>query len=195
MSVWVWFQIGAGSAEFFLYSSRKKRVDWGSDLAPVRATAVDHRQTIRIWIGAGSAEFFLCSSRKKRVDWGSDLAPVRATAVDHRQTIRIWVDDLIFTKSNPSMFGEFKETMRNEVAMTDMGSWHTYYLGIKVNQRGDGIFIPQEGYAKAILKKFKMDNSKPINTPIECGIKLSKHDEEKVLTQHFSRVSLEAYDT
>ncbi|KAG6527696.1 hypothetical protein ZIOFF_009822 [Zingiber officinale] len=61
--------------------------------------------------------------------------------------------------------------------MTNMGSWHTYYLGIKVNQRGDGIFIPQEGYAKAILKKFKMDNSKPINTPIECGIKLSKHDE------------------
>ncbi|KAG6510728.1 hypothetical protein ZIOFF_028762 [Zingiber officinale] len=40
---------GAGSAKFFLCSSRKKRVDWGSNLAPVRAIVVDHRQTIRIW--------------------------------------------------------------------------------------------------------------------------------------------------
>ncbi|XP_042386624.1 uncharacterized protein LOC121978332 [Zingiber officinale] len=41
---------GAGSAKFFLCSSRKKRVDWGSNLAPVRAIVVDHRQTIRIWV-------------------------------------------------------------------------------------------------------------------------------------------------
>ncbi|KAG6516262.1 hypothetical protein ZIOFF_026717 [Zingiber officinale] len=55
----------------------------------------------------------------------------------------------------------------------------TYYLGIEVNQREDEIFISQ-GYAREIVKKFKMNNSKPINTPVECGVKLSKNDGEKV---------------
>ncbi|KAG6466231.1 hypothetical protein ZIOFF_075949 [Zingiber officinale] len=43
----------------------------------------------------------------------------------------------------------------------------------------DGSFISQAGYAREILKKFKMDNSKSINTPVECGVKLSKYDEEE----------------
>ncbi|KAG6523044.1 hypothetical protein ZIOFF_020203 [Zingiber officinale] len=54
-----------------------------------------------------------------------------------------------------------------------------YYLGIELNQREDGSFISQAGYAREILKKFRMDNSKSINTPVECGVKLSKHDEEE----------------
>ncbi|PKU78069.1 putative mitochondrial protein [Dendrobium catenatum] len=60
--------------------------------------------------------------------------------------------------------------------MTDIGLM-AYYLGIEVHQIEDEIFISQESYAKKMLKKFKMDNCKPINTPIECGVKLSKHDE------------------
>ncbi|KAG6481043.1 hypothetical protein ZIOFF_057635 [Zingiber officinale] len=92
----------------------------------------------------------------------------------------LYVDDLIFTRSNPSMFGEFKEAMTKEFKMIDIGLM-TYYLGIEVNQREDRIFISQAGYAREILKKFKMDNNKPINTPVECGVKISKYDEgEKV---------------
>ncbi|XP_057809012.1 uncharacterized mitochondrial protein AtMg00810-like [Salvia miltiorrhiza] len=51
-----------------------------------------------------------------------------------------------------------------------------YYLGVEVKQLKDGIFITQEGYAKEILKKFKIEDCKAINTPVECGIKLSKND-------------------
>ena len=53
----------------------------------------------------------------------------------------------------------------------------SYYLGIEVKKDIGGIFVSQEGYAREILKKFKMDNSKPINTPVECRAKLSKYDE------------------
>ncbi|XP_057800129.1 uncharacterized mitochondrial protein AtMg00810-like [Salvia miltiorrhiza] len=59
--------------------------------------------------------------------------------------------------------------------MTDIGLM-AYYLGVEVKQLKDGIFITQEGYAKEILKKFKMEDCKAINTPVECGIKLSKND-------------------
>ena len=94
--------------------------------------------------------------------------------------ICLYVDDLIFTGNNPNMFKEFKNAMTREFEMTDIGLM-AYYLGIEVKQKKEGIFISQESYAKEILKKFKMDDCKPISTPIECGIKLSKDDEaEKV---------------
>ena len=87
----------------------------------------------------------------------------------------LYVDDLIFTGSNPSMFDEFKKEMTKEFEMTDIGLM-SYYLGIEVKQEGKGILITQEGYAKEVLKKFKMDDSNPVGMPLECRIKLSKHE-------------------
>ncbi|KAK2988828.1 hypothetical protein RJ640_022539 [Escallonia rubra] len=84
-------------------------------------------------------------------------------------------NDLIFTGNNPSMFKEFKNAMAQEFEMTDIGLM-SYYLGIEVKQQDNGIFISQEGYAKEILKKFKMDDANPVSTPVECGVKLSKKD-------------------
>ncbi|CAH9097660.1 unnamed protein product [Cuscuta europaea] len=70
--------------------------------------------------------------------------------------------------------------MSQEFEMTDMGLM-SYYLGIEVKQSESGIFIGQEGYAKKILENIKMDDCNPINTPVDCGVKLSKFgDEEKV---------------
>ncbi|KAG6520573.1 hypothetical protein ZIOFF_017630 [Zingiber officinale] len=88
------------------------------------------------------------------------------------------------------MFGEFKEAMTKKFEMTDIGLM-AYYLGIEVNQRKDGSFISQEGYAREILKKFRMDNSKSINTPVECGVKLSKHDEEEKVDPTFFKSLVE----
>ena len=50
------------------------------------------------------------------------------------------MDDLIFTRSNPSMFEEFKKAIIKEFEMTDIGLM-SYYLGIEVKQKKDGIFI------------------------------------------------------
>ncbi|KAH9695599.1 hypothetical protein KPL71_022832 [Citrus sinensis] len=88
----------------------------------------------------------------------------------------LYVDDLIFTGSNPSLFEEFKRVMIKAFEMTDIGLM-TYYLGIEVKQNEEDIFISQESYAKEILKRFKMNDCKPISTPVECGVKLSKYDE------------------
>ena len=44
--------------------------------------------------------------------------------------------------------------------------------------------MSQTKYIKEILKKFKMEESKPVSTPMAIGCKLSKNDE-----------SLEAYHT
>ncbi|KAG6423988.1 hypothetical protein SASPL_114397 [Salvia splendens] len=73
----------------------------------------------------------------------------------------LYVDDLIFIGNNPSMFEEFKKAMTEEFEMTCIGLM-AYYLGLEVKQREYGVFITQEHYAKEILKKFKMEDCKPI---------------------------------
>ncbi|KAK3027898.1 hypothetical protein RJ639_040275 [Escallonia herrerae] len=76
------------------------------------------------------------------------------------------------------MFDEFKDAMAREFEMTDMGLM-SYYLGLEVKQMKDEIFMTQEGYAKEVLKKFKMLDSKPVKTPMVCGVKLRKFDDGK----------------
>ena len=68
--------------------------------------------------------------------------------------------------------------------MTNIG-FMTYYLGIEVMQMEDEIFISQKGYVKDILKKFEMLNSNLVGTPVECGVKLSKHDDEEKVNPTF----------
>ena len=56
-----------------------------------------------------------------------------------------------------------------------------YFLGIEVMQSNEGIFISQEANTKRILKKFKMEDCKPVCTSVECGTKLSKHDNKEIV--------------
>ena len=42
----------------------------------------------------------------------------------------------------------------------------TFFLGFQVKQMREGIFISQEKYTKGLLQRFKMDECKPIKTPI-----------------------------
>ncbi|KAK3039985.1 hypothetical protein RJ639_027175 [Escallonia herrerae] len=61
--------------------------------------------------------------------------------------ISLYVDDLIFIGNNVKMFDDFKKEMAKEFEMTDIGLM-SYYLGIEVKQRDNGIFISQGAYAK-----------------------------------------------
>jgi hypothetical protein len=53
----------------------------------------------------------------------------------------------------------------------------TFFLGLQVSQLDKGIFISQTKYIKEMLKKFQMEDCKPMNTPMITGCKLSKDDE------------------
>lgn len=85
----------------------------------------------------------------------------------------VYVDDLIVIGNNQMMFDGFKKAMAQEFEMSDMGLM-SYYLGIEVKQMKDGIVISQEAYTKEVLKKFKMLDCNPVNTPMECGVKTFK---------------------
>eukprot|EP00253_Pinus_taeda_P002729 PITA_02729 len=59
-----------------------------------------------------------------------------------------------------------KEDLAREFEMKDMGLMH-YFIGLEVWQ-GDGeLFVSQGKYANAILRIFRMESSKPIETPLD----------------------------
>ena len=71
---------------------------------------------------------------------------------------------------------EFKATMMKEFEMTDLGLMK-YFLGIEVKQSEKRIFICQNKYSKYLLKIFRIENCKPVPTPVATGTKLRKDDE------------------
>ncbi|KAJ8616926.1 hypothetical protein MRB53_013112 [Persea americana] len=87
--------------------------------------------------------------------------------------VSLYVDDLIFTGNDEDMFKSFKESMKKEFDMSDLGRMK-YFLGVEVVQNSDGIFICQRKYAKEVLERFGMDRSNPVTNPIVPGCKLSK---------------------
>jgi len=86
------------------------------------------------------------------------------------------------------MIGDFKHIIMKEFEMTDLGLM-SYFLGIEVIQGDDGIFIHQKKFADEFLKKFKMEDSNSVKTPIETGIKLTKEgDGQTVDATYFKQI-------
>lgn len=90
----------------------------------------------------------------------------------------VYVDDLVFTGNSLDMINEFKESMKVEFEMTDLGLLH-YFLGIEAKQGDHFISISQKKYAKDLLSRFNMEDSITAATPMEPGLKLTKGDDEK----------------
>ena len=63
----------------------------------------------------------------------------------------------------------------------------TYFLGLQISQQEKGIFICQAKYIKEMLKKFKMENCKPVLTPMVTGCKLIIDNSSKDVEQRLYR--------
>jgi len=91
--------------------------------------------------------------------------------------VSLYVDDLIFTGNCAQMFSEFKSSMKKNFDMTDLGKM-SFFLGVEVKQSEEGISMSQAKYAREILSRFRMENCKPVLSPIVPGSKLSKGGEK-----------------
>ncbi|GJV78166.1 putative ribonuclease H-like domain-containing protein [Tanacetum coccineum] len=72
------------------------------------------------------------------------------------------------------------------VQMSSMGEL-TFFLGLQVKQKEDGIFISQDKYVAKILKKFDFANVKTASTPIETQKPLVKDEEASDVDVHLYR--------
>ncbi|GKA20330.1 putative ribonuclease H-like domain-containing protein [Tanacetum coccineum] len=72
------------------------------------------------------------------------------------------------------------------VQMSSMGEL-TFFLGLQVQQKEDGIFISQDKYVADILKKFDFTTVKAASTPIETNKALNKDEEAEDVDVHLYR--------
>ena len=63
--------------------------------------------------------------------------------------------------------------------MSDLGEMQ-YFLGMQIQQTTEGISICQAKYIEDMLKRFIMQNCKPVSTPLVVGSKLMKDDESSI---------------
>ncbi|GKC10935.1 putative ribonuclease H-like domain-containing protein [Tanacetum coccineum] len=90
--------------------------------------------------------------------------------------VHVYVDDIIFGSTKKSLCTEFEGLMHKKFQMSSMGKL-TFFLGLQVMQRDDGIFINQDKYVADILKKFNFSLVKTASTPIETNKALLKDEE------------------
>ena len=63
----------------------------------------------------------------------------------------------------------------------------TFFLGFQIKQLKDGTFISQTKYTKDMLKKFNMEDAKPIKTPMSTQGHLDLNEEGKAAYQKIYR--------
>ncbi|GJU70700.1 retrovirus-related pol polyprotein from transposon TNT 1-94 [Tanacetum coccineum] len=91
----------------------------------------------------------------------------------HILLVQIYVDDIIFASTDHNACNTFSKEMSSKFQMSMMGQM-SFFLGLQVSQSPGGIFINQAKYALETLKKYGMDLSDPVDTPMVDRLKLDE---------------------
>ncbi|GKA80701.1 uncharacterized mitochondrial protein-like protein, partial [Tanacetum coccineum] len=94
--------------------------------------------------------------------------------------------DIIFGSTKKSLCNEFEQIMHNMFQMSSMGEL-TFFLGLQVKQKKDGIFISQDKYVGEILKKFGFSSLRIASTPVETNKALTKDEDGEDVDVHLYR--------
>ena len=103
----------------------------------------------------------------------ADFGVYVKTVDSNHLIVTIYVDDLLIASENLDLILNFKDALTKRFEMTDLGELR-YILGIEVEQQNGIIKIHQRNYISELIKKFKLDDARTYNTPMEANIKLVK---------------------
>nr|GEV02148.1 putative ribonuclease H-like domain-containing protein [Tanacetum cinerariifolium] len=90
--------------------------------------------------------------------------------------VQVYVDDIIFGSTKKELRTEFEKLMHDKFQKSYMGEI-SFFLGLQVQQKSDGIFISQDKYVADILKKFDFSIMKTASTLMEPNKALIKDAE------------------
>jgi hypothetical protein len=100
--------------------------------------------------------------------------------------VQIYVDDIIFGSTQDLLCKEFEVLMHQKFKMSSMGEL-TFFLGLQVKQKRDGIFISQSKYVNDILNKFGYKDVKQASTPMETHKQITADLEGEDMDVHLYR--------
>ncbi len=90
--------------------------------------------------------------------------------------IVVYVDDLILVCNDQNKLLQIKGELSQKFEMKDLGELH-FFLGMEVERNRDErlLRINQIKYLKVILKRFRMEECKPIGVPLDPKAKLQRN--------------------
>ena len=91
--------------------------------------------------------------------------------------VAVYVDDLIIATKTPEEMQEVKQLQSSQFQMKDMGGLH-YCLDTTIEQdtTEKSIGLYQKQYLLKMLKRFKVEDAKPVPTPADPNVRLCKDD-------------------
>ncbi|GJR88497.1 putative ribonuclease H-like domain-containing protein [Tanacetum coccineum] len=102
--------------------------------------------------------------------------------------VQVYVDDIIFGFTKKELCIEFEKLMHAKFQMSSMGEL-TFFLGLQVKQKEDGIFISQDKYVAEILRKFRFTNVRIASTLMDTEKPLLKDSDGDDVDVHLYRDS------
>ncbi|GKB32306.1 uncharacterized mitochondrial protein-like protein, partial [Tanacetum coccineum] len=125
--------------------------------------------------------------------FGITIALIKVSAAEEERRVKsdillvqVYVDDIIFGSTKNSLYIEFEKMMHKKFKMSYVGKL-TFFLGLQVKQKEDGIFICQDKYVTEILKKFSFTDVKIASTPMETQKPLLKDADGEDVDEHLYR--------
>ena len=85
--------------------------------------------------------------------------------VEDEPLVLVLYVDALFLIGSSRLIKDCKRNLEVEFDIKDLGLMH-YFLGLEVCQKDGDIFMGQERYALEILKRFRMQDCKPMATPM-----------------------------
>ncbi|KAL5559983.1 hypothetical protein UlMin_036194 [Ulmus minor] len=86
--------------------------------------------------------------------------------------ILVYVDDIIVTGSCKEEIEHVILLLNISFSLKDIGDLN-YFLGIEVKATREGLHLSQKRYIEDLLRRSKMDNARPLPTPMVSSLKLT----------------------
>nr|GEZ05651.1 retrovirus-related Pol polyprotein from transposon TNT 1-94 [Tanacetum cinerariifolium] len=100
--------------------------------------------------------------------------------------VQVYVDDIIFGSTKKELCNAFKKMIHKKFQMIFMGEL-TFFLGLQVKQKQDGVVISQDKYVAEILKKYGFSKVKNASTPMKTQKPLLVDEDGEEVDVHMYR--------
>lgn len=87
----------------------------------------------------------------------------------------VYVDDIIITGNSSIKVNECIAALAHTLSIKDLGNLH-YFLGVEVIPSTAGLFLSQYKYIGDLLERTKMQDAKPVLTPMSTSTLMCKDD-------------------
>nr|GEV66985.1 ribonuclease H-like domain-containing protein [Tanacetum cinerariifolium] len=144
--------------------TQEEGIDYEEIFAPVARI-----EAIRLFLAYASFMGFRNGFQRGKIDQTLFIKKQKGDIL----LVQVYVDGIIFGYTNKEPCKAFEKLMKDKFQMSSMGEL-TFFLGLQVKQKEDGIFISQDKYVAKTLRKFGLTYGKSASTPIDTKKPLLK---------------------